>query len=75
MKTTLTLSSNRVANVSIPYEKLGISQPTHDKQCCETVFVQSGPCSGNDDIRRMIAELEEVYNKDVSELQAKIKVL
>ena len=75
MKSTIQLSGERKAVVDIPYSKL---VPVQDKSkeaphsCCESKIVVTGGGSSKSssklEIRRMVEEMEEAYDKDVKAL-------
>ena len=76
MKSTIQLSGERKAVVDIPYSKLVPLQdkskeaPSHS--CCESKIVvtggESSKSSSKLEIRRMVEEMEEAYDKDVKAL-------
>lgn len=81
MKQTIELEGNRKAVVEIPYSKLtgnstAYQQAPQNSHCCDSKVVLVG-CNprgrqNNAEIKTIISELEESYDKDVKQLQDKI---
>lgn len=85
MKQTIELEGNRKAVVEIPYSKLTSNSSTPYQQashCCDSkvVLVGCGGCpskgrQNNAELKAIISELEESYDKDVKQLHDRIDEL
>jgi hypothetical protein len=81
MRQTVELEGGRKATVDIPYSRFAgtgqqFQRMGHEGQCCESkvVLLNYGGCSGGTrsstfDMKTVIADLEDSYDRDVSALE------
>lgn len=80
MRSTLQLQGDRRAVIDIPYSKLGLgggSKTEGEHQCCDSKIIVTGGkrSSYNMELKKMVEEMEEAYDKDVKEYQSRIAKL
>ena len=71
------LQGDRKAVVDIPYSKLGLgsNKAEGEHQCCDSKIIVTGAgkrSSYNMELKKMVEEMEEAYDKDVKEYQSRI---
>lgn len=80
MRSTLQLQGDRKAVIDIPYSKLGLgnNKVESQHQCCDSKIIVTGSgkrSSYNLELKKMVEEMEEAYDKDVKEYQNRIAKL